>query len=242
MAMSAWRVMLVLLALLQGSAAHADQAPIRLLTFNEPPWVEAEGEHLQGPTIELIKQLLERAGVPYTIEVLPLKRGLKEAQNQPGTCVFPIERSQERETSLRWISPLVLSRYGLYAPAGQEVRLQTLEDARPYSIGSYLGSGLGEYLLVRGFNVVEVSSAKLGPNMLRHKRFDLWVSDTRSAQVASATEKTILGQPSLVFLTTLRAMGCHPETPTSSLELLHTALLGLLAEPDWRARVASDLP
>lgn len=242
MAMSAWRVMLVLLALLQGSAAQADQAPIRLLTFNEPPWVEAEGERLQGPTIELIKQLFERAGVPYTIEVLPLKRGLKEAQNQPGTCVFPIERSQERETSLRWISPLVLSRYGLYAPAGQEVRLQTLEDARPYSIGSYLGSGLGEYLLVRGFNVVEVSSAKLGPNMLRHKRFDLWVSDTRSAQVASATEKTILGQPSLVFLTTLRAMGCHPETPTSSLELLHTALLGLLAEPDWRARVASDLP
>lgn len=242
MAMSAWRVMLVLLALLQGSAAQADQAPIRLLTFNEPPWVEAEGERLQGPTIELIKQLFERAGVPYTIEVLPLKRGLKEAQNQPGTCVFPIERSQERETSLRWISPLVLSRYGLYAPAGQEVRLQTLEDARPYSIGSYLGSGLGEYLLVRGFNVVEVSSAKLGPNMLRHKRFDLWVSDTRSAQVASATEKTVLGQPSLVFLTTLRAMGCHPETPTSSLELLHTALLGLLAEPDWRARVASDLP
>jgi polar amino acid transport system substrate-binding protein len=242
MAMSAWRVMLVLLALLQGSAAQADQAPIRLLTFNEPPWVEAEGERLQGPTIELIKQLFERAGVPYTIEVLPLKRGLKEAQNQPGTCVFPIERSQERETSLRWISPLVLSRYGLYAPAGQEVRLQTLEDARPYSIGSYLGSGLGEYLLVRGFNVVEVSSAKLGPNMLRHKRFDLWVSDTRSAQVASATEKTILGQPSLVFLTTLRAMGCHPETPTSSLELLHTALLGLLAEPEWRARVASDLP
>jgi hypothetical protein len=46
----------------------------------------------------------------------------------------------------------------------------------------------------------------------------------------------------LVFLTTLRAMGCHPGTPTSSLELLHVALLGLLAEPDWRARVASDLP
>jgi polar amino acid transport system substrate-binding protein len=118
-----------------------------------------------------------------------------------------------------------------------------LEDARPYSIGSYLGSGLGEYLLERGFSVIEVSSAKLGPNMLRHKRFDLWVSDTRSAQVASTTDKTTaLGQPSLVFLTTLRAMGCHPDTPTSSLELLHTALLGLLAEPEWRARVASDLP
>lgn len=247
MAMNAAHLMLRLLVLslclLLGAAVNADQAPIRLLTFNEPPWVEAESGHLQGPTIELIEQLFQRAGVPYNIEVLPLKRALKEALNQPGTCVFPIERSQERETSLRWISPLVLSRYGLYAPVGHEVRLQTLEDARPYSIGSYLGSGLGEYLLERGFSVIEVSSAKLGPNMLRHKRFDLWVSDTRSAQVASTTDKTTaLGQPSLVFLTTLRAMGCHPDTPTSSLELLHTALLSLLAEPQWRARVASDLP
>ena len=236
------RLLVLSLAVLLGPAVQADQAPIRLLTFNEPPWVEAENGRLQGPTIELIKQLFERAGVPYSIEVLPLKRALKEALNQPGTCVFPIERSQERETSLRWISPLVVSRYGLYAPEGHEVRLQTLEDARPYSIGSYLGSGLGEYLLKRGFSVIEVSNAKLGPNMLRHKRFDLWVSDTRSAQVPAAAEKGALGQPSLVFLTTLRAMGCHPGTPTSSLELLHVALLGLLAEPDWRARVASDLP
>lgn len=236
------RLALLGLAVLLGSAVQADQAPIRLLTFNEPPWVEAEGGRVQGPTIELIKQLFARAGVPYGIEVLPLKRALQASLKQPGTCVFPIERSQERETSLRWISPLVVSRYGLYAPAGHEVRLQTLEDARSYSIGSYLGSGLGEYLLKRGFSVIEVSNAKLGPNMLRHKRFDLWVSDTRSAQALVATDNSALGQPSLVFLSTLRAMGCHPDTPTSSLELLHTALLGLLAEPEWRARVANDLP
>ena len=236
------RLVPLVLGLLLGTAASADQAPIQLLTFNDLPWVDAEGERLQGPTIELIKQLFTRAGVPYRIEVLPLKRALKEALNQPGTCVFPIERSQERETSLRWISPLVVSRYGLYAPVGHAVRLQTLEDARPYTIGSYLGSGLGEYLMDRGFSVIEVSNAKLGPNMLKHKRFDLWVSDTRSAQAASVGADATLGQPSLVFLTTLRAMGCHPDTPASSLELLHSALLSLLAEPSWRARVASDLP
>jgi polar amino acid transport system substrate-binding protein len=242
MAMITLRAMLLALCLLLAAMAQADQASIRLLTFSEPPWVEVQDGRLQGPTIELIKELFQRAGVPYQIDVLPLKRALKEALNQPGTCVFPIERSQERETSLRWISPLVVSRYGLYAPAGHEIRLQTLEDARPYSIGSYLGSGLGEYLIERGYNVIEVSSAKLGPNMLRHKRFDLWVSDTRSAQVPTQLDKALLGQPSLVFLTTLRAMGCHPDTPTSSLELLNAALLNLLDEPDWRARVASDLP
>ena len=81
MAMSAPRGLLRLLGVglgvLLGSAVQADQAPIRLLTFNEPPWVDAEDGRLQGPTIELIKQLFERAGVPYSIEVLPLKRSKK---------------------------------------------------------------------------------------------------------------------------------------------------------------------
>jgi len=220
--------------------SQADPAPIQLLTFDEPPWVDAQQAQLQGPTIELIKQLFSQAGVPYSIEVLPLKRALMMANTRPGTCVFPIERSQERETGLRWISPLVVSRYGFYAAAGQALNLQTLEDARPYSIASYLGSGVGEYLLSRGFKVVEVSSAKLGPNMLAHKRFDLWVSDTRTAEALNSAEGPTLGKPQLVFLSTLRAMGCHPDTSNISLELLQAALLQMLRAPQWREKVFSQ--
>ena len=49
------RLVPLVLGLLLGTAASADQAPIQLLTFNDLPWVDAEGERLQGPTIELIK-------------------------------------------------------------------------------------------------------------------------------------------------------------------------------------------
>jgi polar amino acid transport system substrate-binding protein len=235
-----WRRGLAVLAMLTWGLAAADQAPIKLLTFDEPPWVDAQKQPLQGPTIELVKQLFAQAGVPYSFEVLPLKRALKMANSQPGTCVFPIERSQERETALRWISPLVVSRYGFYSAPGHALNLQTLEDARPYSIASYLGSGVGEYLLSRGFNVVEVSSAKLGPNMLAHKRFDLWVSDTRTAQALNTSSGATLGQPALVFLSTLRAMGCHPDTSNTSLELLQSALLQMLKIPEWREKVFSQ--
>lgn len=235
-----WRRGLGLLAMLAWGLAAADQAPIKLLTFDEPPWVDAQQQQLRGPTIELVKHLFEQAGVPYSFEVLPLKRALKMANSQPGTCVFPIERSQERETGLRWISPLVVSRYGFYSAPGHVLNLQTLEDARPYSIASYLGSGVGEYLLSRGFNLVEVSSAKLGPNMLTHKRFDLWVSDTRSAEALDSSAGPKLGKPALVFLSTLRAMGCHPDTSNTSIELLQVALLQMLRMPEWRDKVFSQ--
>jgi polar amino acid transport system substrate-binding protein len=235
--LSRWSVVLAALALLCSAHTVADQAPIRLLTYDEPPWVDAQQQPPQGVTVELVKQLFVQAGVPFSIEVFPLKRALKMATSQPSTCVFPIERSQERETALRWISPLVISRYGFYSAPGHVLSLPTLESARPYSIASYLGSGIGEYLLSRGFNVVEVSSAKLGPNMLAHKRFDLWVSDTRTAEALSSSSGPKLGKPDLVFLSTLRAMGCHPDTSNASIELLQGALLQMLQAPEWREKV-----
>jgi hypothetical protein len=100
-----------------------------------------------------------------------------------------------------------------------------------------LGSGVGEYLLSRGFNVVEVSSAKLGPNMLAHKRFDLWVSDTRTAEALNSSAGPKLGPAALVFLSTLRAMGCHPDTSNVSIELLQATLLQMLKVPQWREKV-----
>ena len=232
-----WPVALAAWLVLCNAQAAADQAPIRLLTYDEPPWVDAQQQPPQGVTIELVKQLFVRAGVPYSIEVFPLKRALKMASSQPSTCVFPIERSQERETALRWISPLVISRYGFYSAPGHVLSLPTLESARPYSIASYLGSGVGEYLLSRGFSVVEVSSAKLGPNMLAHKRFDLWVSDTRTAEALSSSDGPKLGKPDLVVLSTLRARGCHPDTSNASIELLQSALLQMLKTAEWREKV-----
>lgn len=227
---------------LLGSPVAANQAPIKLLTFDEPPWVDAQQQPLQGPTIELVKEVFALAGVPFSIEVLPLKRALMMVNKQAGTCVFPIDRSQEREASLRWISPLVVSRYGLYSVSGHELNLPTLDEARRYSIASYLGSGAAEYLMSRGFNVTQVRSAKLGPNMLAHRRFDLWVSDTRTAEAVSASVGPDMGPPALVFLTTLRAMGCHPDTSKVSIELLQTALLHLLKNPQWREKVFKQTP
>jgi polar amino acid transport system substrate-binding protein len=232
-----WALGLALLLILAAGQTWADQAPIRLLTYDELPWVDAQQRPLRGATIELVKQLFTEAGVPFSIEVFPLKRALKMAGAQPGTCVFPIERTHARETALRWISPLVISRYGFYSAPGHALNLPTLESARPYSIASYLGSGVGEYLVSRGFNVIEVSSAKLGPNMLAHNRFDLWVSDTRTAEALVPSAGPTLGNPALVFLSTLRAMGCHPDTSNISMELLQTTLLQMLKTPEWRAKV-----
>jgi len=220
--------------------AAAEPAPLRLLTFHEPPWVDASVQPARGVTLEVIERLFAEAGIAYSLETLPLKRALQTAMSRPNTCVFPVERSQEREASLRWVGPVVVSRYAFYPAADRRISLQTLEDARRYRIGSYLGSGLGEYLEQRGFKVTLATKPGQGPSMLARNRFDLWVSDTYSARATAAAAGVPIGEPALVFLTTLRAMGCHPDTPDSSLELLQNTLLRLLRSGALKGMVYAE--
>jgi len=232
----------VLLAglILAGNVLAAEREPLRLLTFHEPPWVDASGQPATGVTVEVIKRLFAEAGITYSLESLPLKRALLMASSQPGTCVFPVERSQEREASLRWVGPVVVSRYAFYPAVSHAVSLQTLEDARRYRIGSYLGSGLGEYLQERGFNVMLMTNPGQGPTLLARNRFDLWVSDTHSARATASSVGEPIGEPALVFLTTLRAMGCHPGTSDSSMERLQNALLRLLRSGALKGMVYAE--
>lgn len=220
--------------------AAAEPAPLRLLTFHEPPWVDTREQPPRGVTVEVIKRLFAEAGILYSLEVQPPKRALQTAMSRPGSCVFPVERSQEREASLRWVGPVVVSRYAFYPAADRRISLQTLEDARRYLIGSYLGSGLGEYLEQRGFKVTLMANPEQGPSMLARNRFDLWVSDTHSARATAAAAGVPIGEPALVFLTTLRAMGCHPDTPDSSMERLQNALLRLLRSGALRGMVYAE--
>lgn len=234
------RAWLGLAGWLLAMGAPAAPEPLRLLTFHEPPWVDATVQPAEGVTVAVIKRLFAEADIRYSLEVQPPKRALQTAMSRPGSCVFPIERSQEREASLRWVGPVVVSRYAFYPAADRRISLQTLEDARRYLIGSYLGSGLGEYLEQRGFKVTLASKPEQGPSMLARNRFDLWVSDTHSARATAAAAGVQIGEPALVFLTTLRAMGCHPDTPEASLERLQTTLLRLLRSGALRGMVYAE--
>lgn len=221
--------------LLSAGLSVADTSPpLRLLTFHEPPWVDARARPTTGIAVSVVQRVLEASGVPYEMMVMPPKRALAMAEVQPGTCVFPVERTQEREALLRWVGPVLVSRHALYPRAGQDLRLMTLEDARQMRIGSHLGSGVGEYLERLGYRVTLVSQNDLGPAMLARERIDLWVSDTGSAQATAEAAGVTIGAPALVFFTTLRAMGCHPQTPAETVARMQETLSRLLREGQLR--------
>ena len=208
---SSYSALLLLFMLGFALPVESHEYGLRLLTYIDAPYVYPESEKKQGLAVLFIKQLMARANLTYSLEVVPAKRALLLASAKPNTCVFPIERSQEREVQYSWVSPILISRHGLFKRPDRKLKaLRTVRDAQKYSIGTYLGSGIGEYLRNFDFTIEETTSNELNIHKLFAKRIDLWASDTLSAQYIAEKNGIILREPELIFFTSLRAMGCHP--------------------------------
>ncbi len=224
------RLMSLLLCLTLLQEARAE-APLRLITFSVPPLVElADDGKPKGIAVDVIRRLFELSGENYTLTVQPQKRAIRTAMQEPNTCSFPITRSQEREASLRWVGPVSVSRHGLYSSPERPVLIRTLEDARNFLISSYLGSGIGEYLDSLGFEVHMAAENELGLRMLAANRVDLWAADTRAAPLIAEKTGIDLGEPELVFFTTLRSMGCHRNLDPKRLKKLTDTLQQLFLD------------
>ena len=220
--------LLVLWLGLASAWLHAE-TPLRVFSYDEPPLVMFGEGKPDGVLIRVMTRLFERAGIDWRLSLLPPKRALLMARTTPGSCVFPIERSQEREAQYVWISPVSISRHGAYFPPGQQPEIITLDDLRPYTLGTYLGSGLGEYLESFGMRVEYAPRNALNLEKLLRGRIDAWVSDTVSADWMARQKGVRLGQPALVFFTTVRAMGCHRDLAPDVQARLQTELTRMYA-------------
>lgn len=205
-------------------AVEADlPGAITALAYVDPPFMDTDGIHQRGIAIDIARELFTRTQIPYNLMFVPPKRANSFATSTPGACVIATARSQEREAQLAWIGPFLITRHAFYRDSNSPIRVQALSDSEHYRIGTFLGSGTEEYLEGMGMTVDQAPTNDLNLKKLALGRIDLWASDTVSAslliretQAAVVLEKT--------FLTTLREMACHPDTPVEVLNRLRETL------------------
>lgn len=200
---------------------------INILTYEESPYALMAGKTQKGLLVDMLSELFSRTNLKYKLRFIPLKRAILTVEHKPGYCVLPIARSQDRETSFQWISPMLISRYGLFSQKEGSIPLVTLNDALPYKIGSFLGNGVGEHLHSLGFQVEFSRLSALNLQKLKRGRFELWAEDLLSANDMMRQQGIKFDTPELIFYTTIRAMACHNSMPPSQLKELNDALLSM---------------
>lgn len=162
--------------------AHAKQQRIQFYSEIAAPyyWLNTDGTS-KGVNVEVAAALINHLKLDASIDHLPWARAFNEALNRPNVVLLATLRTKKREAQLQWLGQLHVVRASLVKLSDrQDLRVNSLEQAKDFSVGTIRGYGAADYLLANGF--VEFGNLVLLPNtaqlwsMFYNGRIDLVVS------------------------------------------------------------------
>lgn len=220
---------LIVAMMLAGPVALAAAPPhtgqLYIATEYSPPISMMGAEGVIGSATDKVREALARAGVAYTLELLPWKRAYASALTRPDGCVYSTTRTPEREHLFKWVGPTDEGEWVLLGRADRKYRLRTLEDARGMRIGTYNGDARDEFLRTRGFLVDPAQNDMINPRKLLLNRIDLWAAGFRRGSAVMETNgwsRQIV--PVLTFNQVKVYLACNPAVPDATIDKLNAAL------------------
>ena len=220
-----------LLGLLAGLVLAPQPAlALKLLTEENPPLNYTEGKKLTGVATDVVQEMLKRAKIKPDIEVMSWDKAYEKAQADKETCLYATARLPNRENAFKWVGPIAMNKWGLYALGGFKPELKTLADVRPFRVGGVERDAKVEFLRERGVtNVVEEKEdrhnpAKLTLNLKETLKIDLWITSVASAKKVAAQAKVPDLKLVLVVNEAESYLACSPRTEPDTLKALAAAL------------------
>ena len=206
---------------------------LKLLTEENPPLNYTENRKLTGMGTDVVREVGKRARMKLDFEVMPWNKAYEKAQADKETCLYSTARLENRENAFKWVGPIAVNKWGLYALDGFKPRIASLKDARPYRIGGVERDAKTEFLKQQGVtNIVEErdnsrNPPKLTLNRKEGQKIDLWITSVADAKRVAAQAKV----PGVKLVLQVREeesyLACSPRTAPETLKALATALDGM---------------
>ncbi|CDZ25317.1 ABC transporter substrate-binding protein [Neorhizobium galegae] len=219
-----------LLAILSlASGAHAQQA-IVFSTESYPPFSYQEpGGNYRGAGIDQVDMIMQDAGTPYTLEIMPWARAIAMAETQSMHCVFAAARTPEREPRFKWVVPLFVDRNILVRHAGSKVAATTLEEAKQYTVGTHRADYTEGLLKSSGFRKIDLSAnVDTTLRKLLQDRIDMMPMSEGVYQKLKADGTPI--EKVILFTEQHLGIACHPNVPDDLIARMQAGLDRLIKD------------
>ena len=176
---------LSVLAISLGSpAVMADK--FSLVTENFPPLNMsnngknvARNSQVSGLATDIIRQLLENTGHSASYHMKSSwHTALNSAADKSGYGVYSAFRTPEREERFKWVGPLYNEDWVLLAKADVEENIQSLDDVKGRTIGSFEKDPITDYLKGKNLSLRLASNDGVNVARLRNGTIDLWASSS----------------------------------------------------------------
>ncbi|QTA89746.1 substrate-binding periplasmic protein [Desulfonema magnum] len=131
----------------------ADAQEIKLVTENWPPMNYEKNGDVTGIATEIVQATLNKAGIKAYPHIYPWVRAYRMASEQKNVLIYTIRRTRKRDPLFKWICPLVPSQsVFLYKLKKRtDIVINSLEDAKKYTVGEVRGDAGADFLLKHGF-------------------------------------------------------------------------------------------
>lgn len=133
----------------QGALAAAD---LHAFTEPLPPLNYEDGGQVLGFSTELLRAVVQRAGLTADYQVLPWPRAVAMAAADTHAVLYTLTRTPARESQYRWVGPIAKRRIMLYRLAGRDdLQVQNLDDLRKIRTAVARESATAKQLTEQGF-------------------------------------------------------------------------------------------
>ncbi len=167
-------VLIAICTICMTTLAYAQE--LKVVTEDWRPYNYSEGNEVKGVSTDIVKAVLDRSGIKYSISVFPWSRTYMLAQNEPNVLIYTIMRTPQRETLFKWVRPLGKgSETSLYRLKNNtKIAPKTLDEAKHFRIVTNKDSMDELWLTANGFNNLErPSRVEIAIKMFFGKRADL---------------------------------------------------------------------
>jgi polar amino acid transport system substrate-binding protein len=222
-------------------SAFSNAQTIHLKTENYPPFnMSGDSESIIGVSTEIVEVLFKRAGVDYTLELLPWQRAFSMALEEQNTAVFSTTRTTEREAKFKWVGPIAKNDWVFLAKASSEISISSLQEAKNYRIGGYQGDAAALYLADQGLELDLAPRDDLNALKIDRNRIDLWATGHLLGPY-QAKQYNVSGLvPVLTFRETVMAIAFNINTDDAIIDKLNNELVAMKAEAGLISGIESN--
>lgn len=214
------------------AAFFSAQAMALTFTTEEYPplnYSSEEGKKISGYATDLVREMLDRTGIKATISVYPWKRAYQMALFNKETCVYSTTRTEARENLFKWVGPVAIDHWVVFAKADSNIKVSTFDDLKKLKVGAYQGDAKAIFLKSKGIVTDEAINEELNAKKLAIGRMDVWVSGSASGPWV-ARSLGIKIKPIFAIQEVHMYLACNPAIPDSEIAIMNQAIKAIKAD------------
>ena len=125
---------------------------LTFLSHELKPFTWTENGSTEGLVYDLVRATMAKMNVRREIKIVPFTRGLSMVHNEPDTVLFHVQRTPERERTMKWVGPIVTNGVYVYCAKSSAGKIRNLDDLRKLKyIAVVSGEATDEYFKKRKF-------------------------------------------------------------------------------------------